>query len=65
MQPTRFGVGDRVHKPHGYAYPGVVVSVFTTRAGMVRYVVEADHPAFIGMLHIFSEDQLDAHSEPT
>ena len=54
-----FGVGDLVRKRAGYEYPGVVVSVFTTRAGAVRYVVEADHPAFAGMLHIFSEEQLE------
>jgi hypothetical protein len=57
--PDTFGVGDLVRKRAGYEYPGVVVSVFTTRAGAVRYVVEADHPAFVGMLHIFSEEQLE------
>jgi hypothetical protein len=51
-------VGDPVRKRSGYKYPGVVVAVFTTRAGLVRYVVEADHPSFSGMLHIFAEDQL-------
>jgi len=35
------------------------VSVVTNRAGAVRYVVEADHPAFSGMLHIFNGDQLE------
>jgi hypothetical protein len=57
MPPT-FNLGDRVQKRTGYQYPGIVVSVFTTRAGSVRYVVEADHPRFEGMLHIYSEDQL-------
>src|SRR5215470_6291479 len=30
-------VGDLVKKRTGYAYPGVIVSVFTTQAGAVRY----------------------------
>ena len=49
-----FKVGDLVRKRAGYEYPGIIVSVFTTRAGAVRYVVEADHPGFAGMLHIFN-----------
>jgi hypothetical protein len=44
---------------NGYEYPGFIVSVFTNRAGAVRYVVEADHPAFSGMLHTFNEEQLE------
>jgi hypothetical protein len=52
-------VGDLVRKRAGYEYPGIIVSVFTTRAGAVRYVVEADHPGFAGMLHIFNGDQLE------
>jgi hypothetical protein len=54
-----FKVGDRVRKRVGYEYPGYIASVFTTRAGAVRYVVEADHPAFSGMLHIFNGEQLE------
>jgi hypothetical protein len=50
---------NRVKKRSGYEYPGFIVSVFTNRAGAVRYVVEADHPAFSGMLHIFNGDQLE------
>jgi hypothetical protein len=57
--PQPFRVGDLVKKSAGYEYPGIIVSVFTTRAGAVRYVVEADHPAFVGMLHIFNGDQLE------
>jgi hypothetical protein len=55
-------VGDLVRKRAGYEYPGIIVSVFTTRAGAVRYVVEADHPGFAGMLHIFNGDQLEPRS---
>jgi hypothetical protein len=60
MTDTPFKVGDRVKKRSGYEYPGFIVSVFTNRAGAVRYVVEADHPAFSGMLHIFNGDQLES-----
>lgn len=42
----------------GYEYPGVVVSVFETLGGKLRYVVE--HEISIGMLHIFNEEQLIA-----
>jgi len=59
MTDVPFKVGDRVKKRSGYEYPGFIVSVFTNRAGSVRYVVEADHPAFSGMLHIFNGDQLE------
>ena len=57
MTDVPFKVGDRVKKRSGYEYPGFIVSVFTNRAGAVRYVVEADHSAFSGMLHIFNGDQ--------
>jgi hypothetical protein len=59
MTDVPFKAGDRVKKRSGYEYPGFIVSVFTNRAGAVRYVVEADHPAFSGMLHIFNGDQLE------
>ena len=54
-----FKVGDLVGKRAGYEYPGIIVSVFMRRAGAVRYVVEADHPGFAGMLHIFNGEQLE------
>jgi hypothetical protein len=59
MADAPFKVGDQVEKRSGYEYPGFIVSVFTNRAGVVRYVVEADHPDFSGMLHIFNGDQLE------
>ncbi|HEX8838172.1 MAG TPA: hypothetical protein VF748_14620 [Candidatus Acidoferrum sp.] len=55
---ARFALANKVRKRSGYEYPGTVVAVFTTLAGSVRYVVEAD-PPFSGMLHIFNEDQLE------
>ena len=54
-----FKVGDRVQKRSGYRFPGIVRSVYPKGDGEIRYDVEADHPAFAGMLHIFSEAQLE------
>lgn len=54
----KFELYSYVHKKTGYKYPGMVVSVFTTRGNELRYVVEAIHPDYEGMLHIFSEEQL-------
>lgn len=55
-QTMKFKVGDKVYKPKGYKFPGTVVSVFQTTSGEVRIVAElADN----GMLHIFSESQLE------
>lgn len=55
---AKFIEGDHVHKPEGYLYPGVVRSVFTKSNGDIRYVVEATHPDFAGMCHVFNEGQL-------
>jgi hypothetical protein len=55
---TDIRVGDQVVKASGYPFPGEVRSVFTTKAGAVRYVVEATGPDYAGMLHIFNGDQL-------
>ena len=56
MQGTKFRVGDRVYKPVGYAFPGIVVSTFPTTSGSWRVVAELEGN---GMLHIFSESQLE------
>lgn len=46
-----------VRKVSGYHFTGYIVSIFGTRAGNVRIVVEsADH---IGLLHIFNLDQFE------
>jgi hypothetical protein len=52
----KFQIGDKVYKPKGYKFPGTVVSVFTTLSGEVRIVAELEDN---GMLHIFSESQLE------
>lgn len=51
-------VGDRVQKIKGYAWPGVVVSVFETLKGQTRIVVECTVPEVSGALHIYSPDQV-------
>lgn len=51
-----FAVGNLVYKPKGYPFPGEVRSVFTTKDGQVRYVVES--LLLTGMLHIFNGEQL-------
>lgn len=57
-QPTepKYAVGDEVIKLQGdYFFTGEVRSVFTKKRGLIRYVVENPD----GILHIFSEGQLD------
>jgi hypothetical protein len=61
---TEFFVGDRVRKVKGYGWPGIVVSVFETRASQTRYVVECTVPEVAGALHIYSGDQLEWNPEP-
>lgn len=51
----RFAVGDHVHKPKGYRFPGIVRAVFLTEDRQVRLVVQMDN---YRLLHIFNEDQL-------
>lgn len=53
---SKFKIGDKVHKPKGYKFPGIVVSVFINTSGDVRIVAEMEDN---GMLHIFSESQLE------
>lgn len=55
-----FELHQRVRKRNGYRFPGIVVSVFWTTTGKVRYVVEADSDDFKGMLHIFSNNDLES-----
>lgn len=50
-----FLLGDRVEKFTGdYQLEGVVVAIFTTMRGKVRFVVEHEP----GFLHIYSEANL-------
>jgi hypothetical protein len=51
----KFALFDKVIKPEGYPFPGVVVAVFTNLSGDERYVVEHDCK---GLLHIFNDMQL-------
>ena len=59
MTDVPFKVGEPSQEALRLRISGLMVSVFTNRAGAVRYVVEADNPAFSGMLHIFNGDQLE------
>ena len=52
----KFKIGDKVYKPKGYKFPGIVVSIFQTTASETRIVAELEDN---GMLHIFSESQLE------
>ena len=54
----RLPVGTPVRKAKGYGFPGVIVAVFATTAGNIRFVVEATGEEYAGMLHIFNGDQL-------
>lgn len=56
MNGTKFKIGDKVYKPTGYKFDGIVVSVFKTTGGEIRVVAELEDN---GMLHIFSEKQLE------
>jgi hypothetical protein len=55
----KFKVGDKVYKPKGYKFPGIVVSIFKTTSGETRIVAEMRDN---GMLHIFNESQLEIES---
>jgi hypothetical protein len=51
-------VGDKVEKIKGYRWPGEIVSVFTTKRGETRVVVECTHPVVSGALHVYAPEQL-------
>lgn len=56
----RFRDGQQVRKTDGTSrFPGEVRATFTTRSGAIRVVVEATHPDYAGLLHIYREDQLE------
>ena len=53
--PT-FARGNQVRKVGGdYTFEGVVVSAFTKKSGVWRYVVEDDR----GVLHVYSAKNLE------
>jgi len=52
----KFKVGDKAHKPKGYAFPCTIIGVFENLKGDIRIVGEMDE---YGLLHIFNEDQLE------
>ena len=52
----KFKIGDKVKKPKGYSFDGIIVSIFQTTKGETRIVAELENN---GMLHIFNENQLE------
>ena len=57
MEKPKFKVGDKICKPTGdYRFDGEIRSVFEKSNGVVRVVAEQDGT---GMLHIYSESQLE------
>jgi hypothetical protein len=59
----KFKIGDKICKPKGYTFNGTVVSVFTTLNGEIRVVAELTTENGLGMLHIFSESQLELRKQ--
>ena len=53
---SKFKIGDRIYKPEGYYYDGIVVSVYENTKVQTRVVAELENN---GMLHIFTEKQLE------
>ena len=54
----KFKIGDKVTKSKGYKFPWQIVSVYLTIKWEIRYVVEATGEDYLGMQHIFNEEQL-------
>ena len=59
----KFKAGDKVCKPKGYTFDGEVRAIFTTINGDVRVVAELTTSNGLGMLHIFSESQLELRND--
>lgn len=51
-----FKIGDKVQKPKGYSFDGIVVGIIYNTKGELRIVAELENN---GMLHIFSPSQLE------
>jgi len=62
MENAKFKIGDLVNKKTGYQFPGIVVAVFETTKGKIRYVIEM---MGYGLLHIFNEEQVRYESDKT
>jgi hypothetical protein len=53
---TMFKIGDKIKKPKGYSFDGIVVGIIYNTKGELRIVAELENN---GMLHIFSPAQLE------
>jgi hypothetical protein len=51
-----FKIGDKIKKPKGYSFDGIVVGIIYNTKGELRIVAELENN---GMLHIFSPAQLE------
>ena len=56
MSDFKFEIGDKIYKPKGYKYPGIVVAVFKTTSDEKRIVAELEDN---GMLHIVAESHME------
>lgn len=54
---TKLKVGSKVRKITGYKCNGEILSIFKTKGGEIKVVVEFD--LIPGLLHIFSPEQLE------
>lgn len=59
---SSFEYGDVVQKKKGYKFPGVVVAVYYTLKGEIRYVVECTAKGAEGCQHIFNGEQLELYN---
>jgi len=51
-----FKIGDKIKKPKGYEFNGIVVGIIYNTKGELKIVAELENN---GMLHIFSPAQLE------
>lgn len=55
----RFQRGDKVQKPKGYSFNGTVIGTVYNLAGEEKVIAELTTENGLGMLHIFSPNQLE------
>lgn len=51
-------IGDQVEKLQGYKWPGEIVSLFKTKNGDQRVVVECTSPDVLGEMRVFRPSEL-------
>lgn len=63
IMDVQYLVGRQVRKIKGYPFPGEIRSIYFTRKGNIRVVVECTVPEVDGCQHIFSPMQLHLQGE--